>query len=550
MTFRPAAVGILALGILASALRAQEIGAPPDARVVPRGALRVAFEPLYFTYNQLYDSAGNEIPFGHYLSADSMGVSLFPTLAGAQAAVWDLSGDSTFRFDAGKLITSADADIRHFPLSASFGLSRRLTFVATVPLVVTRVRSFIRVDGTGANAGLDTVYTNGSLISLIAQLSAAADQVDANIAAGSYGCPSATTCDAARTTLAKARSAVNDLMAITGAGLPQGSPVPPFVPFGSSSAGATMIAAVDQLRVDLATLGATVQDSLMLPTSPADTTAVANLLANPIYGYDAAPLNPSMPIKRTHIGDITLGLRYALADGAHVRSVLYGTARLPTGKVDSAGDFLDLATGTHALGLTGGIELALEPGTRLGLTLSGSYTREFSANLQRRIAFPFAPITPAADTAMVSRKLGDVIRFGLYPSLRLNPEFRVYGSVDYYHKGADVYSASTAAGDTITSAGGAQVADLGMLSAMTSWSIGGGIWYRATHGQRAKALPIEAGVGYHAAFSGTGGFTPKGIVLTFSLRLFYRLWGNPVSQSAPPPPQQTPAPAKQDSQTH
>ncbi len=550
MTFRSAVTMLLALGVLAPALAAQEVGAPPDARVVPRGALRIGFEPLYFTYNQLYDSAGNGIPVGRYLSADSIGASLFPTLAAAQAAVWDLSGDSTFRFNAGKLTTSADADIRHFPFSAAFGLSRRLTFVATVPLVVTRVRSFIRVDGTGANAGLDTLATSAGVASLIADLNAAAAQVEANIAAGSYGCPSGATCDAARATLAKARSAVNDLMTITGAGLPQGTPVPPFVPLASSSAGAALIAAVEQIKADLATLGATVADSLKLPNSPGDTTAVANVLANPAYGYDAAPLNPSTPIKRTHIGDITLGLRYALADGAHVRSVLFGTARLPTGAVDSAGDFLDLATGTHALGLTGGFELALEPGTRLGITLSGSYTRQFSSSLERRIAFPTAPITPAVDTALVSRRLGDVMRFGIYPSLRLNPQFIVYGSVDYYHKGADLYTAASAGGDTLTSAGGAHVADLGMLSAMTSWSIGGGIWYRATHGQRAKALPIEAGVGYHAAFSGDGGFTPKGIVLTFSLRLFYRLWGDPVSQSAPPPPQQTPAPPKQDGRTH
>jgi hypothetical protein len=549
MTSRPAALGALAIGLLAATAAAQEIGPPPDARVVPRGALRVTFEPLYFTYNQLFDSAGNAIPFGHYLSTDSIGAGYFPSLTAAQSAVRDLSGDSTFRFDAGKLTTTADADIRHFPFSVSVGVSRRLTLTATVPLVVTRIRSFFKVDSTGANAGLNTAATSQAIAALIGELGTAANDVDANIAAGSYGCPSGASCDAARATVAKARQAIADLIALSGAGTPQGTPMAPFAPLAGSSAGMALIAAVNQIRADLASLGAaTVADSLALPIGRADTSQVASVLSDPSYGYDAAPLDPSTPIKRTHIGDITIGFRYALADGAHFRTVLSGAARLPTGSIDSVDDFLDLPTGTHTFGVTGGLETAVEPGARVGIALSASYTRQFSTSFERRIAFPTAPVALAADSALVNRRLGDELRLGIYPSIRLNPEFLVYGSFDLYHKGGDTYSAAGA--DTVVSASGATITDLGSLSAMTSWSVGGGIWYRATHGQRKAALPIEAGVGYHAAFSGDGGFAPKGIVLTFSLRLFYRLWGAPVSQSAPPPPIEQPAPAKAPPPTH
>ena len=59
---------------------------------------------------------------------------------------------------------------------------------------------------------------------------------------------------------------------------------------------------------------------------------------------------------------------------------------------------------------------------------------------------------------------------------------------------------------------------------MQSISLGAGIHFRST-GREGLRLPVEAGVYYHAAYQGSGGFTPKTTGVSFYLRLFRRLFG-------------------------
>jgi hypothetical protein len=63
-------------------------------------------------------------------------------------------------------------------------------------------------------------------------------------------------------------------------------------------------------------------------------------------------------------------------------------------------------------------------------------------------------------------------------------------------------------------------------------SLGGGIAYRAVRVRRDStatetSLPVEAGLSYQVAFSGSGGLVPKSTMLQLYLRLAYRLFGKP-----------------------
>ncbi len=105
-----------------------------------------------------------------------------------------------------------------------------------------------------------------------------------------------------------------------------------------------------------------------------------------------------------------------------------------------------------------------------------------------------------------------MIQLRVYPSLRLNPAFRVYGSAVYFRKGRDRFSDGS----------GQSVEPLERKTKMEALSFGGGIAYRSARTPEDPRLPIEAGLTYRSTFSGSGGLTPKANDLVLYLRLFYQ----------------------------
>jgi hypothetical protein len=119
----------------------------------------------------------------------------------------------------------------------------------------------------------------------------------------------------------------------------------------------------------------------------------------------------------------------------------------------------------------------------------------------------------------VQRNLGDVIQLSAYPTIRLSNVFRVFGSVHYYRKGQDTFTYPGPSPD-----GAPALSPLEVETEMRALSYGGGIAYRADR-TTGRALPIEAGLNYRVAFSGSGGQTPKTSSMNLYLRLFFRAFG-------------------------
>jgi hypothetical protein len=496
-----------------------------DARVMPRGQLRVGFLPSYGHYDTRFDSTGALQPLGASFSSDSGEGAFLPTLSQAEAAVRRIASDSTYRMNLGKVRLPLDADVRRFPFDFSLGLTDWLTLTVRVPLVKTRIQGTLSVDGTGANVGLNLAGTDSGAAKIqpvLIDLQAAIAVLQRNIDQGSYGCPISPDCQSKKQLLAEAQALLSDLTALAG---PPGGPVPPVAPLSTSPAGIAIRTKLEQVASQLQGAGAgAVPTTYSLPATALDTGAVQAIVTDSAFGYDMLRL---VTPRRTYtLGDVEASLRIGLLRGARLRAALSASARLPTGQRADPRHGFNLGTGDRQLDLEGGVEFAWEPGP-LGLSGTAIYTHQFADQLEMRWATPEQPIAPIAYLYTTDRQLGDVFRAAAYPSLRLSEGFLVYGSVYYYHKAADSYSLPATADPVPGTPAAAEVA---RGSGGQALSIGGGIAYRATRPQRdttgtKTALPVEAGLSYQAAYSGSGGLVPQSTMLNLYLRVYYRLWG-------------------------
>lgn len=532
---------LFALALTAPGSSAQTV----DARLVPRGLLRIGFSADYTNYDRRFARNSPTVPDGHPellgtdFTSDSAGSIMFPAIRRSEQAIGAIIGDSTYRINLGAFRTTLDADIRRFPLDLALGLTDRITLTAHVPLVTHRMQVDFQVDSTGANVGwnqamgqLADAGNASAIATFLMELATAIDDVDQQIAAGGFGCPGSAQCLAAQAALARARALDANLRILNGEGADAG--VPSFAPLVGSAAGAAVSAEIAAVITELQSFGASpVTSTFALPATRLGADDMNRLLSEPGLGYDALPLAFE---RATRLGDVQLGLRVGLIQTPRVRAVLTGAVTLPTGKTDRPDHFADLGTGDRQTDVTGGFEAAFEPARGLGIAFGGWYTVQLADDLVRRVGPPDSPILPAFSETLVHRDLGNVVRLAAYPVLHLTEAFSVFGTFDYYRKAADRY---TSAVGTQPGAPGTQVdlfpvSSLGRESRMEAMSFGGGIRYATTLVD--GRMPIEAGLRYRSAFSGSGGLTPKANRLTIHLRLFYNVFRPVPDTVAPPPP--------------
>ncbi len=525
------AAAVLTLLAAAAAATASAQIAPPyvDARLVPRGALRLSFEPRYQSFNERFASDGTSEAIGTDLSADSAGVRLFPTAAAAELAVRSMIADASYTMSAGRFRTTLDADIRHFPFNVSVGLADWLTFQVSVPIVTTRMQADLQVDSATANIGLNQAAAlagNAAAIAqiqlLLGQLEAGAASVEAQIAAGAFGCPSSSMCDQARALVARARGIRSDLIALTG--VPSSGaaafPLPPFAPLATSTAGLAILGAIQSVSTDLQNFGASaLTATLPLPGGRPALSTIDGVLGAAEFGYDALPIAFAKLTQR--LGDMEVGLRAGFARGRTFRTVVRGTVRLPTGTRDRPHHFTDLGSGDRQTDVEFGLEMAWDPGSVVSLGIAGSYTLQLPDRLVRRVTAPEQPIAPASTELLVERNLGDIMQLSVFPALRLSPSFTAYFSGHYVRRASDRFALAPDAPATVV----VNPDDLARETAQQMLSFGGGVYFRPPSGRGGRGLPVEAGIDYRAAFRGDGGLTPKTRTLNFYARLFYRLFG-------------------------
>jgi len=500
----------------------------PSAHLVPKGVMRISFEPLYMNLHDRFDADGNIQPLGTDFTDSSAGTRLIPTMAGAQLAIRSITGDPSYAIDAGAFTATLEGDIRRLSFDFHFGLADWLTITARLPLVTTRAQVDFAVDSTGANVGWNQAATQAGNVSaratiqsLLMELETGIQYVSAQVASGGYDCPAGPTCAEAQDVVARAQQIKVEL--ITLSGLDESGAVssvlPPFSPLASSTAAQAILSAVADLSSDLQALGATaISAAYPFPSSRVGAQGISDMLGDSALGYAADPL--AFTKYRNQLGDVEVGLRMGLLQRATLRTVVSATVRLPTGKLDSPDNYVDIGSGDRQPDLEIGVEGYWQASTFLSLAANASYNLQMGSDLVRRVAPHDEPLAPLSTRATVSRSLGNEIRAGLFPSLRLSDAFTVYGSAHYYRKGTDGFTLSAS-----DAGSGLDASLLEFETARTTWSVGGGIYYRADRDRDGPTLPVEAGIDYRAALQGSGGQTPKTSAVNFYLRLYWRWFG-------------------------
>ncbi len=522
----------LALAIAVSTVPTAVSAQYPDTYMLGKGVLRMSFEPSYMNWGNRFDTSGVAVPLGTILSFDSTSTTIFPTMSRAEHLIWAVTGDTSLRVNVGSVQTTLDADVRRFPFNFRLGLHDRLTFTVSVPVVTTRMQVDFVHDTTGANAGWnlasplsgEAAGAIGQIAEMLSQLEASANALDAMVNSGGFDCPSGPQCDVARELVSRARNLVTELTLMTGV-YADGQlldAMPPFAPLASSDAALALAGVIQNISAELQAMGAPgITGTLAFPTSiiDPDSTDIRSVLTEPGFGYDAQPLEFAK--YRQKLGDIELGLRFGLIQRPALRAVLSTKVRLPTGTRDAPDHYVDIGTGDKQMDVEAGVDMAFEPGSVVGVAVSARYNLQLSDQLVRRVTSPYEPLALASTEHLFARNLGDVISVSAFPTLRLNESFRAYGAIQYYRKGSDAYDW---ADDSYHIESSITTGNLETATSMRSVSVGAGIHFRS-HGREGLSLPAEAGVYYHAAYQGSGGFAPKTAGVTFYLRLFRRLFG-------------------------
>ncbi len=503
----------------------------PDARVLPRGVLRLSFLPSYANYAELFTAEpGVTRLLGADLSADTTGSNLLVTLRDAESVVRRILGDSTYRLNFGSVSTELNADVRRFPLDAQLGLTHWLTISLRVPVVRARVQGTFRLDSSSAQAGWNQIAADGGnpqarsqIEALILQLEQGASTVEDGIRRGNYGCPESQQCAQARQLVDRARRLADDLRRLSGVAIPAGNPIPALAPLASSPAGQAILQEIAQVSALLQSFGATpISGTYPLPTTPWRSEDFTRTLQATAYGYELLPLST---VELSRLGDLEAGLSLGLLRGERLRASLEATLRLPTGTNQSPSHVFDLGTGDGQTDVEIGIEAAVES-SRLALAFSARRIWQLPDRVKMRWAPAGQPIAPIAFLFSTERDLGDVIQLSLHPGIRLNQAFRAYASAYYFSKTEDFYALP--AGQEPPAVPGLAPPSAQQLSEGTAWRalyLGGGIQYRQDRrADGTPGLPIEAGLQYQTAFSGADR-TPKSTMLHLYLRLYYRLWG-------------------------
>ena len=483
------------------------------------------------SWRERFGVAGDRVPLGSDLTRDS-GADLVPGLDGLASALTNLVGaGSALRLGATTALVSHNA-VR-VPLSVDVGILDRVSVGVTVPVVRNTLEADLRV-GTQASAdlGANPAYVSGAAVSAFLEtLSTRAGEAQALATERCALDPSSAGCLAA--------SGLASALLDGGAALNSAYDASALVPASGSTTGEALLAWAAGLDASLtaeglAALGATPP----LAASVLDSDGFQSMISNSAGPIAAAPL--SSYGGRWGLGDIEARVAARLMQGERVDSLgeptfmwsvtATGAVRLPTGSTDSTGIFLDRGRDDGQLDAEVGVFGSLIAG-RLGLRGRATYTRQQSAQIDRRIA-PFGQVLSGkGDVATLDWDPGDGMSFEVEPAFRLAPALSLALSYLFVSRGSDQYAypANFNLPDRATFPQSRYYEDPSVLDEGTEvrlHELGGTITYRS------RRLPETTGGGFETflrvrkAVSGSGGSVPAGVRAEFGLRLVRRLWGS------------------------
>jgi hypothetical protein len=429
--FRPHS--LLICSLFASAPLAAQL--PP--LTLPKGLFRLDLGGRFDNWDKSYFDGVKRDASGAFVR-DAIDENWLPALDEAAQRLRNATGAQAISLSLGTTRSNMLVNVGSESIGAAYGLTRRLTVFATVPIVRVRVQEVFRVDSTAATAGFnpaDPLFgtTGGSGVTglFFGELNGTLATLSSNLQNLQYeGDPGKQAL--AQATLARGLALQTDLQDLFTNS--------PFLPLAGTPAAAALAASIDSLRNRLVALDVFgLDNSPALPTTGIPAGGLEDFATRSGAGIEAQPFEP--PILRS-IGDVEVGAAYAWLDrrpvrgGLAIRSVLQGTVRLATGKLDRPDAFFDLGTGEHQTDVQGDLVTDFGAGW-IGARVTARYVLQLPGRLERRLTRPDQPIAPATTLATVERDPGEIVEGALEPYLRLAPHLAFVTGVRHWSKGVD-----------------------------------------------------------------------------------------------------------------
>jgi hypothetical protein len=544
------AAALLALFVAAAprALRAQAgLGHLDDATVVPAGRLRLDVTTAWTRFNARFapgDSANPTIPLGADYSFDSLGVAELPALSGTQSAIGTLTG-SPFKLSLGSTQAAADARIVVTPISAAYGLTKRITIGAMIPLVRTRTSIQLRVNplGTEGNVGINPASVNLSAVArdsaVVAQLVSASASLQSELQACQANPGASPNCGTILAQQAQVTSLIQSatsFAATFGAVYGENAQIrgAPVVPVTGSAAD---VAIRGRLTTFDSSFQAYLNSGALITATPAaaggvmGTDDLGTFLHDPgIAGFDS--LKSTIKLST---GDLELSARVQLFDrfadsatatrpGAFLgRATFTGTVSFPTGQRAFTTNPLDIGAGRGTMAVGGRLATYLQRG-HIGLSAAGEYTKPLGKTSSG--AFPLTagdlPFPPSTSDAYPYTP-GAITRFEVAPRLVITHQFGLSATYDYLNVGPNDYGFSSNVVDGMTVGGQVAVLDGVAVTPGTEQAAGFGITYSTVpdYDRGKAAFPIDVTFTHQETLTGAPRM-PKAYRDQIQIRVYLR----------------------------
>jgi|CXWL01.1.fsa_nt_gi hypothetical protein len=492
----------------------------------PAGVLRIELGGGFFPTDQLrLDGARKDL--GTRLTYSSLDAAATPMVGNVEAALARVLGRPAAPLSLGSVSAIAEQQRGVASLGLAFGITRRLTFAATVPIVSRRTQLQLRPEATGASVGLNpadaalgTPAGMAQTESFFTAFDAAMTALSGRIASGAFTNP--TQLALAQQTLGQGTALRDGLYQLL-ADPVRGSAV---LPTGASTDGSAVLAAISALDATLggALAGTTISAVPALPAAVLTSSDLDALIAAPT-GFGITDPETIPPVG---LGDVELGLtaevlrRGAPGDERWLGVWARAGARLSTGTVPRPGYLLDQGSGDGQPDVEFGGIVELGRG-RFGLRGSALMTLQLAGTSDEQPATRDQLFRPARITALFSRNPGDLLTVTAQPFYRIVPHFALTALVQYQRRGSDQLSWA----DPTQAIAGLDLATLvsGTSANATRVGLGVSFVHDGVNRQGVRKMPVEAGFSIERTVASSAGVVTTPLTSRMVIRVYKRLTG-------------------------
>jgi hypothetical protein len=487
------------------------LGAQLPYLTVPSGTLRIELGGSFLPVTQEF-ADGETRRLGDPIA----GAPLFGTTLGPRLT--ELLGRPASPGSTGSVTAELMQQRGIGTIGLGVGIGRRLTLGVRIPVVSVRTEWSLASAADGATVGFNPALAgDGGSQAFADQFEAALATVQSRRDAGAYDGDPALRALADRILsegpVWRARFVATVLTPSTAERV---------LPLAASTDGTELLAQAadwrDQISGPLGVEGFTSLPTL--PLDPVTSEQIGAALTSPSgFGLVASDEQPLVGI-----GDVEFEAHWLLlarsdtATGRWTGAWLHGGVTAPTGTPPRADRLRDLGTGDGQLDLALGATAEVGSG-RLGLRASAMYRNQLAGDREARVAGRDEFLVPASRTATLRWDPGNEVHVQAQPFFRIADRFALTGTLRWWRRGADAWSAPGGATDPAITAMGANTEASAVV-------VGAGLAYahHGVHVDGVPRMPVEAGLGIERTVASGSGLVAKALTTRVWFRVYGRLW--------------------------